>query len=38
VLRGGSFVTPRRLMRPTLRNFYQPTRADIFCGFRTCSI
>jgi gamma-glutamyl hercynylcysteine S-oxide synthase len=38
VLRGGSFVTPRRLMRPTLRNFYQPARADIFCGFRTCSI
>jgi len=38
VLRGGSFVTPRRLMRPTLRNFYQPARADIFCGFRTCSV
>lgn len=38
VLRGGSFVTPRRLMRPTLRNFYQPVRADIFCGFRTCPV
>ena len=38
VLRGGSFVTPRRLMRPTWRNFYKPARADLFCGFRTCPI
>lgn len=38
VLRGGSFVTPRRLMRPTLRNFYTPARADMFCGFRTCAL
>ena len=37
VLRGGSFATPRRLMRPTWRNFYQPGRADVFCGFRTCA-
>lgn len=37
VLRGGSFVTPRRLIRTTWRNFYQPERADPFCGFRTCA-
>lgn len=37
VLRGGSFVTPRRLLRPTWRNYYQPERADLFCGFRTCA-
>ena len=38
VLRGGSFATPRRLLRPTWRNFYQPERADLFCGFRTCAL
>jgi len=38
VLRGGSFVTPRRLMRPSWRNFYKPVRADLFCGFRTCAL
>jgi iron(II)-dependent oxidoreductase len=38
VLRGGSFVTPRRLLRTTWRNFYQPGRADMFCGFRTCAL
>jgi len=38
VLRGGSFATPRRLMRPTFRNFYMPDRADIFAGFRTCAL
>jgi len=37
VLRGGSLVTPRRMMRTTLRNFYKPERADMFCGFRTCA-
>jgi iron(II)-dependent oxidoreductase len=37
VLRGGSFVTPPRLLRKTWRNFYQPERADLFCGFRTCA-
>jgi gamma-glutamyl hercynylcysteine S-oxide synthase len=36
VLRGASFTTPRRLARPTFRNFYQPHRADVFCGLRTC--
>ena len=38
VLRGGSFVTPRRLIRNTWRNFYKPERADLFCGFRTCAL
>ena len=38
VLRGGSFATPERLMRPTFRNFYTPERADVFCGFRTCAL
>ena len=37
VLRGGSFATPPRLRRPQFRNFYQPHRADVFCGFRTCA-
>jgi iron(II)-dependent oxidoreductase len=37
VLRGGSFSTPPRLARPSFRNFYTPERADMFCGFRTCS-
>ncbi|TSA13139.1 MAG: ergothioneine biosynthesis protein EgtB [Betaproteobacteria bacterium] len=37
VLRGGSFATPPRMLRPTWRNFYQPERADMFCGFRTCA-
>lgn len=37
VLRGGSFATPARLLRPTFRNFYTPERADIFAGFRTCA-
>ena len=38
VLRGGSFAAPRRLLRPTFRNFYTPERGDIFCGFRTCAL
>ncbi|OFZ90225.1 MAG: hypothetical protein A2W21_14745 [Betaproteobacteria bacterium RBG_16_66_20] len=38
VLRGGSFATPARLLRPTFRNFYTPDRADIFAGFRTCAV
>jgi iron(II)-dependent oxidoreductase len=38
VLRGGSFATPARLLRPTFRNFYTPERADVFCGFRTCAL
>ncbi len=38
VLRGGSFATPARLMRPSFRNFYTPGRGDVFCGFRTCAL
>jgi len=38
VLRGGSFATPARLMRPSFRNFYLPDRGDVFCGFRTCAL
>jgi iron(II)-dependent oxidoreductase len=38
VLRGGSISTPRRLMRPSFRNFYLPERGDVFCGFRTCAL
>ena len=38
VLRGGSFATAARLMRPTFRNFYTPERGDIFGGFRTCAL
>jgi iron(II)-dependent oxidoreductase len=38
VLRGGSFAAPARLLRRTFRNFYQPHRGDVFCGFRTCAL
>ncbi|MEO2093051.1 MAG: SUMF1/EgtB/PvdO family nonheme iron enzyme, partial [bacterium] len=38
VLRGGSWATRSRLMRPSLRNFYQPSRRDIFAGLRTCAL
>ena len=38
VLRGASFTTPARLVRPTFRNFYLPERGDVFCGFRTCAL
>ncbi len=37
-LRGGSFATPRRLIRNTWRNFYMPARNDIFAGLRTCAV
>lgn len=37
VLRGGSFSTAERLVRPSFRNFYTPERADVFCGLRTCA-
>ena len=37
-LRGGSFSTPRRLIRNTWRNFYMPQRNDIIAGFRTCAL
>lgn len=35
VLRGGSWATTSRLIRPAMRNFYTPERRDIFAGFRT---
>jgi iron(II)-dependent oxidoreductase len=38
VLKGGSFSTPARLARAGFRNFFKPERADVFCGFRTCSL
>ena len=38
VLKGASFATPRRLVRPGFRNFYLPERGDVFAGFRTCRI
>jgi iron(II)-dependent oxidoreductase len=38
VLRGASFATPQRLMRPAFRNFYTAERGDVFAGFRTCKI
>ena len=37
VLRGGSWATRSRLMRCSLRNFFQPCRRDIMAGFRTCA-
>ncbi|MSP16609.1 MAG: ergothioneine biosynthesis protein EgtB [Myxococcales bacterium] len=38
VLRGSSWLTPARLVRPTFRNFYTPDRCDPFAGFRTCAL
>lgn len=38
VLRGGGWATRARLLRNTWRNFYTPTRRDIFAGFRTCAL
>ena len=38
VLRGGSFASAPRLLRPTFRIFYMPVRADVFCGLRTCAL
>lgn len=38
VLKGASRWTPPRLRRIGFRNFYQPARDDLFCGFRTCAV
>jgi len=38
VLRGGCWATRSRLIRNTWRNFYPPSRRDVFSGFRTCAI
>jgi gamma-glutamyl hercynylcysteine S-oxide synthase len=37
-LRGGSFATRARMKSPKFRNFYEPGRDDIFCGFRSCAL
>ncbi|MGQ0617234.1 MAG: selenoneine synthase SenA [Acidimicrobiia bacterium] len=37
VLRGGSWASPARLLRTTLRNYFTPERRDVFAGFRTCA-
>jgi len=37
VLRGGGWTTRSRLLRNTLRNYYQPHRRDVWAGFRTCA-
>lgn len=38
VLRGGCWVTRSRLIRNTWRNFYKPSRRDVWAGFRTCAL
>jgi gamma-glutamyl hercynylcysteine S-oxide synthase len=38
VLKGGSWATRSRLIRPAFRNFYTPERRDVFAGFRTCAL
>jgi iron(II)-dependent oxidoreductase len=38
VLRGASFATPPGVSHARFRNFYTPERADMFVGFRTCSL
>lgn len=36
VLRGGAWTTRSRMMHGTYRNFFEPSRWNIFSGFRTC--
>jgi ergothioneine biosynthesis protein EgtB len=38
VLKGASFATNALLRYPQYRNFYQPSRSDMFCGFRSCGL
>ena len=38
VLRGGAWPTRAFLLRNTWRNFYEPHRRDVWCGFRTCAL
>jgi gamma-glutamyl hercynylcysteine S-oxide synthase len=38
VLKGGSWATRSRMIRPGFRNFYTPDRRDVFAGFRTCAL
>ena len=37
ILRGGGWATRSRMLRNTLRNYFQPSRRDIFAGLRTCA-
>ena len=37
VLRGGCWATRSRVVSLTYRNFYEPHRRDVWCGFRTCA-
>lgn len=37
VLRGGSFATPRWVLRNSFRNWYHPYRREMFSGFR-CAV
>jgi EgtB-related family protein len=37
-VRGGSQATPARIEDAKFRNFYEPHRADVFIGFRTCAL
>ena len=38
VLRGGAWTTRGRMIHGTYRNYFEPHRRDVFCGFRTCKI
>ncbi|MDH5539751.1 MAG: SUMF1/EgtB/PvdO family nonheme iron enzyme [Rhizobacter sp.] len=38
VLRGASFATRERMRSRKYRNFYLPTRDDVFSGFRSCAV
>jgi iron(II)-dependent oxidoreductase len=38
VLRGGSWMTPARLVHTGYRNFFTPDRRDVASGFRTCAL
>ena len=38
VLRGGAWMTRRRMVTSTYRNYFGPERRDIFAGFRTCAL
>lgn len=38
VLRGGSWMTPRRWLHQRARRFVSPLRDELFCGFRSCAV
>lgn len=38
VLRGACAATSAHLMHPRYRNFFPPTRRDIYAGFRSCAV